>query len=228
VNGVTFIAVIVALLSMRLAPFQPPAVKSSAFRDLREGLRTVRDNRLILAAICLIGLVSLFGMSFATLIPAWAVEVLQGDVLTASWLLSARGLGAIVAALGIATFLSRRHRGLALTVGSFLFPLMVLAFSFTRGLAFSLLMLVGVGAANIVVNNLCNSLVQTLSPDALRGRVMGLYIMVFFGLMPLGALLAGFLAAKIGEHLTVALTALVTLAGAGCIAVLAPRLRRLE
>jgi MFS family permease len=228
VNGVSFIAVIAALLSMKLAPFAPPSADRSAFRDMGEGLKTVLGSRLILAPILLIGIMSLFGMAFSTLIPAWAVQVLNGDVLTASFLQSARGLGAIVAALGIAAFVSLRYRGKVLTAASFIFPLMVLAFSFTRALPLSLGLLVCVGAANIVVNNLCNSLVQTLSPDPLRGRVMSVYILVFFGFMPIGALLAGILASALGEHLTVALTALLTLAGAAFIAVIAPGLKRLE
>ncbi len=181
-----------------------------------------------MAAIGIIGLMSLFGMSFATLIPAWGVQVLGGDVLTVSWLQSARGVGAVAAGLGIAAFLSRRKRGRALTAASFLFPAVVIVFSLTRGLWFSLGMLAVVGAANIMVNNLCNSVVQTLSPDSLRGRVMGLYIMVFFGLMPVGSLISGTLAAWLGVPLAVALTAGVTLAGAAGFAALAPALAKVE
>jgi MFS family permease len=89
-------------------------------------------------------------------------------------------------------------------------------------------MLGAVGAAMITVMNLCNSLVQALTPDAVRGRVMGLYTLVFFGLMPLGALLAGVSAEFLGEHATVALGAAATLACSAAIVVLVPRLGKLE
>jgi MFS family permease len=101
-------------------------------------------------------------------------------------------------------------------------------FSFTRVLPLSLLMLGAVGAAMITVMNLCNSLVQALTPDAVRGRVMGLYTWVFFGFMPLGALLAGTAAEYLGEHETVALGAAATLACSAAIALLVPRLRSLD
>jgi MFS family permease len=83
-------------------------------------------------------------------------------------------------------------------------------------------------AAMIAVMNLCNSLVQALTPDAVRGRVMGLYTWVFFGFMPLGALLAGTAAEYLGEHVTVALGAAATLACSAAIALVVPRLRRLD
>jgi MFS family permease len=228
INGASFLAVIAALLAMRLSPWQRPVGRSSVMGDLREGVRAVAKHRVILALIAMVGVQSLFGMSFATLLPAWAVRILGGDSRTNGLLQSARGLGALIAALGIASYAGRGGRGRILLVGSLAFPLMLVLFSFTRVLPLSLLVLVGVGAAMILVNNLCNSLVQTLVPDALRGRVMGLYMLVFFGFTPLGALLAGTAAEHLGEHLTVALGAAAAFACMAAIALAVPRLRRLE
>lgn len=228
VNGVSFIAVIAALAAMKLAPFHPPSGSGSAFRDVREGLHAVFGNRFILAIMVLIAAGSLFGLSFATLIPAWAVQVLHGDALVNGLLQSARGLGAAIAALGIASFVSFGSRGKYLTWGSFLFPVMLLVFSFTRVISGALVVLLGVGAANIVVNNLCNSLVQTLTPDAVRGRVMGIYTLFFFGFMPLGALLAGSLADAASEPIAVAICALLMLIFSAAVAVKVPGLRKLE
>ena len=228
INGISFIAVIAALLAMRLSPAAPAAVHDSALADLREGLRTVAGNRVILALIALIGVMSLFGMSFATLIPAWAVKILGGDARTNGLLQSARGVGALAAALAIASLGGRMRRGLLLVVGRLVFPVALVLFSFTRALSLSLLTLAAVGAAMITVNNLCNSLVQALTPDAVRGRVMGLYTLVFFGLMPLGALWAGIVAEYLGEHVTVGLGAAAAFACSAAIAVAVPRLRTLE
>ena len=167
-------------------------------------------------------------MSFATLMPAWAVKILGGDARTNGLLQSARGIGALAAALGIATLGARTRRGMLLVGGGLAFPIALVLFSFTRALPLSLLMLAAVGAAMITVNNLCNSLVQALTPDAVRGRVMGLYTLVFFGLMPVGALLAGTAAEYVGEHVTVALSAAATLACSLAIVLRVPRLRTLE
>jgi MFS family permease len=227
INGISFIAVIAALLAMRLPPAVPAAVHDSALADLREGLRTVAGNRVILALIALIGVMSLFGMSFATLIPAWAVKILGGDARTNGLLQSARGVGALAAALAIASLAGRMRRGLLLVVGSLVFPVALVLFSFTRALPLSLLTLAAVGAAMITVINLCNSLVQSLTPDGVRGRVMGLYTLVFFGLMPLGALWAGTVAEYLGEHVTVGLAAAAAFACSAAIAVAVPSLRKL-
>jgi predicted MFS family arabinose efflux permease len=226
INGLSFLAVIAALLAMRLAPWTPPVRRGSTFGDIREGLRAVSGDRRILAIVCLLASVSLFGMSFTALVPAWAVQVLHGDARVNGFLQSARGIGALGAALWIAAVAHRRRKGQTITVASLLFPLMLLLFSLTRTLPFSLLALFAVGATNIVVNNLSNAFVQTLTPDAVRGRVMGIYMLSFFGFMPIGALLAGVAAARIGVPATITIAAMGTLACACLVAILVPSIRR--
>jgi MFS family permease len=229
INGVSFIAVISALLAMRMSDQKPPPAKPArALPDIRAGLAVVVADRRILAIMIFMGVESLFGNAFATLMPAWAVQVLHGNARTNGFLQSARGLGALMAALTIATLSSRRFKGRVMTIGSFIFPLAVVLFSLTRSTALSLVALLGVGAFNIVVNNLANSLVQTLTPDELRGRVMAVYMLTFFGFGPIGSLLAGAVATAVGVPLTVALGAFGTLACAVAIAAAVPTLRRLN
>jgi MFS family permease len=228
INGISFIAAIAALLSMRMAPSLPPSRRSSALVEIREGLRAVRNDRAILALVILVGAASMFGMSSITLMPAWAVRVLNGDARTNGVLQSARGLGALAAALGIAALGRFRFRGLLLTAGSILFPAMLAVFSFTRALPASLTVLLVVGAANITINSLANSLVQTRTPDELRGRVMSIYNLFFMGLLPVGALLAGAIAEKGGAPLAVLVGAGGTLACATAIGIAVPSLRKAE
>jgi len=228
INGISFIAAIAALLSMRLAPSLSPSRRSSALAEIREGLRAVRNDRAILALVVLVGAASMFGMSSITLMPAWAVRVLNGDARTNGLLQSARGLGALAAALGIASLGRFRFRGLLLTAGSILFPTMLAVFSFTRALPASLTVLLLVGAANITINSLANSLVQTRTPDKLRGRVMSIYNLFFMGLLPVGALLAGTIAEKGGAPLAVLVGAGGTLACATAIGIAVPSLRKAE
>ena len=227
INGFSFVAVIGALLAMRLPAWTPRRTGGSALADIREGLRVVASDRRILAVIGLLAGLSLFGMSFATLLPAWAVQVLGGDARTNGFLQSARGLGALSAALGIASLSDRRLKGTIMTAAALALPVSLVLFSLTRSLAFSLVALLVVGAANITVVNLANSLVQGLVPDEVRGRVMGVYLLAFFGFMPIGALLAGAIASAAGTPLTVALSALGFLACASLVTLLVPSLRRL-
>lgn len=226
INGVTFIAVIFALRRMSLEPIVPKPGRTSALADLKEGLRYVAAHPLIRTIIGLIGVISLFGISFVTLLPAWSVNVLHGDARTNGFLQSARGIGALVAALLIASLGRFRFRGKLLTFGSIALPVMTALFALARWTPLSLLLIFGAGLASILVFNLSNALVQTHAPDALRGRIMSVYTLVFFGLMPLGALGVGFTAERLGQTTAVLIGAGVMLGAAMSLAVFMPYLRR--
>jgi len=228
INGVSFIAVIVALKRMKLPPFVPKPRRASALADLREGLKYVGSHPLIGTIIGLIGVVALFGISFVTLFPAWAVNILHGDARTNGYLQSVRGLGALTAALLIASLGRFRFRGKLLTFGTFALPVTAALFALARWTPLSLLIIFGSGLAQILIFNLCNALVQTHSPDELRGRVMSVYTLVFFGLMPLGALGIGIAAERLGQPAAVLTSAGVMLGAAAALAALMPRLRRHE
>ncbi len=227
INGVSYLAVIAALLSMRLEPAPPRGRATSAVEDLKEGLGYVLGEPRVRTIIGLVAVTCLFGVAFSPLIPAWAVTVLGGDARTNGLLLSARGVGSVVGALMIAARGNFRGRGMLLTLGSFVFPILVLVYSAVRWVPLSLLAMVGVGWGFMILMNMANVLIQMLVPDALRGRVMGLYTLTFLGFMPAGALLAGALAEGVGEPIAVALGAFVSLAMAAFLWLRMPRLRRL-
>jgi len=227
INAVSFLAVIVALLMMRLQR-QPRRIgRGSTFDDLREGLRYVVSHSTIRVLIVIATVSTLFGLSFATLLPAWAVAILGGDSTTNGFLQSARGLGALIGALTIASLSRFNFKGRLLTIGSFLLPVSLLIWAAIRWLPLSLVLLVSVGAGSMFVINLANILVQLHVTDELRGRVMGVYTLALFGTMPIGSLFFGGGAQITSEPITVAF-------GAAALAVLAvflwlrvPELRRL-
>jgi MFS family permease len=228
INGLSFIAVIGSLWRMRLPALAKGARRSSALQDLKEGVIYVLTHRMIRTLITMIIVISLFGISFAILLPAWAVKVLGGDATTNGWLQSARGVGALIGALIIASLGRFEFKGRLLTFGSFAFPILVVAFSFVRHLPLSLVVLVGAGIANIFIFNLANSLVQTLVRDELRGRVMGIYSLTFFGFLPIGALLIGTTAEHYGEPAAVMIYAGIMVLLCAGIALSVPELRRLK
>ncbi|MEW5814520.1 MAG: MFS transporter [Spirochaetota bacterium] len=227
INGISYIAVIIALLRMKLKTRTGQPQKTSTISDLKEGLRYVVKHRAIRGLIFLIAIVSLFGMAFVTLIPAWAVKVLGGDAKTNGLLQSARGIGALIGTLFIASLGRFQFKGKLLTVGTFVFPSMLIVFSFIRYLPLSLLVLVFTGAGLILVFNLANSLVQSLVDDRFRGRIMGIYSLTFFGFMPLGGLIFGAMAESLGEVITIIGGCSVILIAAMLIFLFIPRLRRL-
>jgi MFS family permease len=211
INGASFMAVIVALMLMRLDHVPRPRVTKSALADLREGLRYVLATDSVRMIIATIGAFSLIGMGLVALMPAWAVKVLGGNAATNGLLLSARGAGSLVGALLIATLAHRKIKGRLLSMGGFAMALFLLVFSALRWLPLSMLALAGMGWGFMMVVNSANALVQMQVPDELRGRVMGIYTLVFFGMGPIGALLSGLLAARIGEVATIALAACLIL-----------------
>jgi len=225
INGVSFIAVIVALAAMRLPPMRPRQRAESVLAELAEGTRYIRSQPTIRVLISMIAVSSMFGLSFGTLIPAWSVNVLGGGAEINGLLFSARGVGALAGALLIAWLGGRIMRGKLLTAGSLIWPLLFAALSRTRSLPLSLLILAGAGVSNIFVNNLSNALVQTATPERLRGRVMGAYTWIFFGFMPLGALWSGMLAGRIGEQSTVLINGGIAWAFALAVVSLYPKLR---
>ncbi len=226
INGISFIAVIVALLLMKLDPWKTPVRRVPILENLADGFRYIRQEPTVKVLILAIGIVSLLGLGFVSLFPAWAVQILGGDATTTGLLQSARGLGALFGALTLATLSQFRLRGKLLTLGSFVFPIFLALFSLVRWLPISLVMLVFTGYAFMFFVNLANATVQTLTPDHLRGRVMSVYSLSFFGLMPIGSLMAGNLATVIGEPTTVLLSALLMLGFAGLVFLFAPGLRK--
>ncbi|HEY5000254.1 MAG TPA: MFS transporter [Candidatus Cryosericum sp.] len=229
INGLSFIAVIAALLFMHLRPVPLSPRNQSPMAGIVEGLKYVWRHQNIRALMLLVGITSLLGLSFATLIPAWAIKVLHGSATTGATinglLQSARGIGALLAALTIATISHLRVKGRIATFGTFAYPIALLAFAFARSMAFELLLLALVGYTSILVINLCNVLVQSQVEDSLRGRVSAVYSLIFFGVMPIGSLLIGWLAQWTGEPVAVVINACAALAGAALIWIFVPRIR---
>ena len=128
----------------------------------------------------------------------------------------------MVAALG-----RRPVRGKLWTIGSFVLPLSLMIFTGVRWLPLAMVLLIPIGWGFMVEANTSNALIQTNVPDELRGRVMSLFTLTFFGGMPLGALLAGFMAVRVGEPATLFINATIVLAAAVLIWFRLPYIRKL-
>jgi MFS family permease len=227
-NGVSFLGVIAALLLMRLAPRAVAPRTRSALEQVKEGLRYTFTRPLLLSLLAAPGVGIVFVATYATLLPAWSVEVLGGDAATNGLLQSARGAGSLVAALMLAAFGYRARGGRWLTIGMVAYPTLVLVFAAVRSLPLAIAALVGVGWGGIVLYTSANTLIQNQVPDAFRGRVMSIYSMLMFVGMPLGALWSGTVAQFIGAPLTLVISAGVALLCALFFWLRVPELRRLN
>jgi MFS family permease len=141
---------------------------------------------------------------------------------------SARGVGALIAALGLASMGRAHSRGRILTIATFITPLLLFIFSLIHWLPLSLFVMMGIGGALILVVNLINSLIQTEVSDELRGRVMSIYSLTFFGMMSIGSLLIGQIAGIFSERTALALGSTVLLLGAFLFWLFVPSIRKMQ
>jgi len=228
INCISFLAVIIALLLMKLKPFIPVRTDRSALGDVKEGLKYVANHPSVRMLISNLFIITLFGLGIATLIPAWAVEVLGGGAATNGFLMAARGLGSLIGALMIASLGHIRFHGKIWTINSLLLPIAMIIFAFMRWLIPSLLAMAAMGFTFMMIVNLSNAMVQIRIADEMRGRVMGVFTFFFFGAMPLGSLISGWAADSIGEPLTVIISAVILMVFALWVVWRQPALRGME
>ena len=213
-NAVSYVAVIAGLLALRLPPRPEPIARMSPVAQILEGWRFVARTAPIRALLLLLGLVSLTGMPYAVLMPVMAEDVLHAGASGLGLLMGASGAGALAGALVLARRTSLRGLGSWVAWAAFGFGAALILFSLSRRFWLSVALLVPVGFAMLLQMSSSNTLIQSMVPDRLRGRVMSAYSMMFMGMAPVGALLAGTLAEALGAPATIALGGAVCIAGA--------------
>ncbi|MGE5324694.1 MAG: MFS transporter [Actinomycetota bacterium] len=211
-NAVSFIAVITGLLMMRMAKSRR-TIEGSPLQNVIEGFRFVLHNGPIHALMILLGLVSFTAMPYAVLMPIFAQQILHGGAEALGILMGCSGLGALGGAITLAMKKSIRGLGRWVAFACAGFGLALIVFSLSRLLWLSALLLVPGGFFVMVQMASSNTLIQSMVPDQLRGRVMAVYSMMFMGMAPFGALLAGSVAHKIGAPWTVAAGGIIAMAG---------------
>jgi MFS family permease len=225
INGVSYIAVIAGLLLMRLPARERRLAPGSALQHTIEGFRFVAQTAPVRALLILLGVVSFAGMPYAVLMPVFAESILHGGARGLGILMGASGCGALAGALSLATRRGVRGLGRWVVVSAASFGVALTLFSLSRTFWVSALLLVPVGASMMVEMASSNTLIQSMVPDALRGRVMAVYSMMFMGMAPFGALWAGWLADRIGAPHTVVIGGVVCAGGAAVFALRLPSLR---
>ncbi|CAN5766806.1 MFS transporter [soil metagenome] len=198
VNGVSYLAVLAGLATMRIPPRSTAPQGGAVLRRLSEGFRYAFAFQPIRTILLLVAVVSLLGVPFSVLLPVVATDVLGGGPRTLGMLMAANGLGALSGALFLAARPSVRGLGRVIVVSATLFGTALLLLAFARSLvtAVPLLVLAGFGMMAQMASS--NTVLQTLVDDDKRGRVMSFYTMAFTGTAPFGSLIAGALAARFG------------------------------
>jgi MFS family permease len=212
-NALSYIAVIIGLFMMHV-DCRPRAGKNSPIEDIVEGFRWVSQTKVIRALLLLLGLISLVGMPYTVLMPVFADRILHGGARGLGILMGATGVGALLGALTLASKEGVKGLGRWVAITCACFGISIFLFSFSRNFWLSVALLLPAGYSMMLQMACSNTLIQTMVPDNLRGRVMALYSMMFMGMAPFGALLGGALADRVGAPVTVAIGGVACVIGA--------------
>jgi predicted MFS family arabinose efflux permease len=227
INAVSYMAVIVSLLLMKIERKNIKPHTSKVWQELREGFGYAAGFRPIRDILLIFALINLVGMPYILLMPVFAKDVLHGGPSALGFLMGGTGLGALGGAVFLASRKSVLGLGKMIPIAATIFGSSLILFSFSRLLFFSLPLMLLTGIGQMILMATSNTLLQTLVDDDKRGRVMSFYAMAFMGATPVGSLIAGFLASKIGAPWTVFIGGLICVCGAVFFAKRLPILRKL-
>ena len=226
INAVSYLAVIVSLLLMRIKREPRPKKESAVLREMRDGFAYAYRFAPIRYVIVLLGLISLIGMPYAVLLPVFAKDILHGGPQTLGFLVGSAGVGALLGA----AYMASRQNAVGLTrvipVAGAIFSLGLIGLGLSHLLWLSLLAITVVGFGMMLNMASCNTLLQTVVDEDKRGRVMSLYTMAFMGVTPFGSLLAGSFASRVGVPFTIMLSGAVGLLCVGGFLLVLPEIRR--
>jgi MFS family permease len=228
INAVSFIAVIIALMKMKIVLPVKEIKRNSVSFEIKEGFRYLFTQKEIIGLVTITSVTSLFGTGIITLFPSWAVDILGGDSTTNGFIQSARGIGSVIFALAIATINKYYRRGRLLNYALFGLPVILILFSFNRSLVISLSLLVFVGGLMISIYNLSNGLIQTIVEEKFRGRIMGFYSFTFLAFMPIGSLVIGLTADTFGTPTAILINSIALLIIIMIVIVKNPDLSRIK
>jgi MFS family permease len=211
IDGVSYIAVIIALLAMRFKPKKMPTITGSPLERIKDGFVYAFGCPPIRAILLLSAIVSFLGMQYTVLVPVFADKILKGDAQTLGFLMAASGVGAVSGGIYLVTRKTVVGLGKLIVLGPALLGMGLIVFSISRYLPLSLLTMFFIGLGTILQIASGNTVLQTIIDDDKRGRVMSIYTMSFLGVVPFGNLLGGTLADRIG------VTPTLIFAGSACL-----------
>ena len=214
VDGISYIAVIISLLLMRVHVAELKRAAAPMFEQMREGWQYVSTFVPIRNILLLFALVSLMGMPYMVLMPLFAAQVLHGGAHTLGFLMGTAGVGALISALSLVVRKSVRGLIKMIPIAAAVFGAGLILFGLSHVVWISLVLMTTVGFGMMQGLTASNTIIQTLVPEDKRGRVMSYYTAAFVGMAPFGSLLAGSLAHWIGAPRTVMLTGTCCILGA--------------
>jgi MFS family permease len=204
-NALSFVAVIASLLRMKLTPYQPPLHPKRALGEFKEGFAYLRQTPSIARVILMLAAMSLLVIPFTTLLPVYAKVIFKGNASTFGYINSFIGLGAISGGLFLATRKggTELDRKKILLVATIIFGLGLILFSHATWFPLAMVFVMVSSFGMMAQTTMVNTIIQTTATPAMRGRVISYFAMAYFGMLPLGSLLVGFVSQYIGAPMTI-------------------------
>jgi MFS family permease len=226
-NAISYVAVLLALLSMRDLRRREAYVSAPVWGRLKEGFQYAFGFAPLRSLLLMLATVSFMAMATSVLIPVFAKDIFHGDAHTQGFLMGASGLGALGAALYLASRKSVLGLGRAIALAAMFYGVFQIAFSCSTGFWMAIPILIGSGFCMMLHMAAVNTLIQTITEEDKRGRVMSLYAMAFTGVAPIGSLVGGTLASQIGATATVRICGGICIVAAALFGLQLPKLRKL-
>jgi MFS family permease len=214
INAISFMAVLAALLAMKIKKFHPVKSGNNVLSEIKEGFRYAFGFTPIRSLLLLLGLISIAGMPYTVLMPIFAKDILKGSSYTLGFLMASSGVGALIGGIYLAARKTVLGLGKILVAATAIFGSGLIFFGISKNLWLSLAMMLFAGFGMIINIAAINTILQTITEDDKRGRVMSFYTMAFIGMTPFGNLLAGILAEAIGAPKTILISGAVCVLGA--------------
>jgi MFS family permease len=208
INGLSYVSILSALVALKVNSRPDAHERQPVLREVREGVTFAWRHFAVRTYLIAMSVFGIFGLSYSVLMPVFASDVLHVDAGGYGGLLTANGVGATIGALALATARPPRP-GLVMLGMLTAFSLLLAAFASSASYYLSLALMVVIGGTMVGYMSLTNTTIQSIVPDALRGRIMSLYILSFFGTAPLGGLVTGVLAQSLGAQAAVFIGAAV-------------------
>ncbi len=228
INAVSFVAVIASLLIMRekdlFLSAAPKRNHGKPMSDLKESFRHVLNDKRMLGVLAVLSIFSIFGLPAFILLPVFARDIFHVGAQGMGFLFAAAGIGSFIAAFILALMKKSRKQGARIILSCAIFSFSVIGLSFSKSFHTSLFMIGLAGFGAIAGIAMANSALQLLAPDHLRGRIMGLYIFMFLGMMPPGNLIMGAMAHMAGAQRAVLISGTVSILTLGLFTILFPQI----
>jgi MFS family permease len=226
INGISFMSVIAALLAMKIKKIPKNKYSNNIAQDIKEGFRYAFGFVPIRSILLFLGLISLIGMPYTVLMPIFAKDILRGGPNFLGFLMASSGIGALVGGIYLASRRTVLGLGKILTAATGIFGLSLIIFSVSKNLWLSLSMMFISGLGMIIHIASTNTILQTITEDDKRGRVMSFFTMAFMGMSPFGNLMAGALANSIGASNTVLISGGICILGTIIFSLKLPSIRK--